>query len=477
MKKILVIILIPICLINCRPDKGQEVVATNKKARIIAKIDSIGNHFVQKGKVLGFSVVILAKGDTLYNRAFGFMDSARTQPTTTNTIYKIASITKPHLTTVVLILAEEGILSLDDYLYDWLPDYPNEAHAKKITLHNLITHTSGIPDYISEIDSLFLLTKIAPTKKTYYDFVQDKDLNFEPNTALSYSNTGYVLMGMIIEKATGKSLESEIERVIATPMGFTALKHFSEQLGHPNFSKSFELRDTIIGLSPMNSFTWIRGDGGWSTSAIELAQFPKGLVDGRLLNKQSLGQMTRPQTLKNGLVIDYGLGLRMGTFEGERVWGHTGGDASTWGMLQYFPERDLSIAVLVNTNSTPHDALEIWGHVALAALNKETPVHKSKEIADELKDKIIGVYLPYSHRSSRLISIETSDDGQKFYVKNKNSSAQGQRLYYLGNNTFAMETYPMDRLLFHNNKEGEILGYSLYANGSFRGLRMKLLDN
>jgi len=474
MKQTLIFCIISLCLLNCRPEKELAFAANYNSPKIIAAIDSIGTNFIRKGKVLGFSVAVLTKGDTLYNGAFGFMDSARTQPTTTKTIYKIASLTKPHVTTVVLKLAEEDKLSLSDYLYDWLPDYPNAEHAKKITLRNLITHTSGIPDYITEIDSLFLLTGVAPTKKSYYDFVANKPLLFEPNSGFAYSNTGFVLMGMIIEKATGKSLENEIERVIAGPMNSTSLRHFSEHLDNRLYSKSFELRDTVIGLSPMNAFTWIRGDGGWSNTAIELAHFPFGLSDGTLLSRASLAQMTRPQNLDNGIEVDYGLGLRMGKFNGEKVWGHTGGDASTWAMMQFFPQRELSIAVLVNTNSTPHSALEIWGHVALAVLNINSNGHKGIEVTSAEREKFKGDYQTLTNRSTRTISIFTSEDGSEFYTKVKNSSSNGNLLHYLGNQTFALDAYPMDRIVFHSNEAGEVLGYSFYANGSFRSMRLKL---
>lgn len=442
--------------------------------QIAQKLDSMGNHFVDAGKVLGFSIAILQQGDTLYNKAFGFVDSARTRPATTKTIYKIASITKPHVATVVLKLAEEKKLSLDDTLFQWLPDYPNEEHAKKISLRNLITHTSGIPDYITEIDSIFLATAIAPTKSTYYEFVKDKPLLFEPNKGFSYSNTAFVLMTMIIEKVTGNSLENEIDRVIARPMRYTSLKHMTENLNNPNYSKSFELRDSIIGLSPMNSFTWIKGDGGWSTSAIELAHFPFGLSDGTLMTKSSLERMTEPTVLENGIVVDYGLGLRMGEFDGQRVWGHTGGDASTWGMLQFFPNKELSIAVLVNTNSTPHDALEIWGHVAMAVLHLETPQLSNTELSEEIERKILGDYQTPTHPPSKIITLYKSEDGPNLFAKTKNSSSKGEKLYYLGDYTFALESYPMDRLVFHRNDKDAILGYSVYANGSFRAFRNKL---
>ncbi len=443
-------------------------------AQITQKIDSIGNHFEDEGKVLGFSIAVLKHGDTLYNKAFGFVDSARTKPATVKTIYKIASITKPHVATVVLKLAEENKLSLDDTLYQWLPDYPNEAHAKKISLRNLINHTSGIPDYITEIDSIFLTTGIPPTKSTYYEFVKDKPLLFEPNSGFSYSNTAFVLMTMIIEKATGNSLENEIDRVITRPMGFTSLKHMAENLNNPNYSKSFELRDSLIALSPMNSFTWIRGDGGWTSSAIELAHFPFGLSNGILLKKASLAQMTAPVVLENGNTINYGLGLRMGKFDGQPVWGHTGGDASTWGMLQLFPEKKLSIAVLVNTNRTSHDALEIWGNVAMAVLNIEPPELENKVLTEEFKNKILGNYQTPTYPPTKIVTIYNPENSLNLYVKTKNNTSNGEKLYYISDNTFASESYPMDRIVFHSSDKGEILGYSFYANGSFRMFRSKL---
>ncbi len=459
--------------VGCNKKQSANATQKSQDFSIVSKIDSIGNHFIGQEKVLGFSIAVLKKGDTLYNKAFGHIDSARTQPATTNTIYKIASITKAHVACMVLKLEEEGKLSLEDPLYKWLPDYPNPEQAEKIKVRHLISHTSGIPDYINEIDNSFLKTGISPDKKTYYDFVRGKPLMFEPDSGWCYSNTGFVLMAMIIEKATGNDYENEVQRIIANPMKFKSLNHYSEHKRNAGISPTFEFKDSVITTSHWDKFTWIKGDGGLSNTALDLAHFPIGLSNGTLLNKQSLEKMTQPQKLSNGVTVDYGLGLRMGDFEGERLWGHTGGEESTWGMLKYMPERDVSIAVLVNTNSTPHDALEIWGRVALAVLGKEEPKHSNLTITEELLGKIVGDYKYVDFPHERFYEVYQHNDGH-IYVKGKNSDSKGEKLDHLGEGKFALSTYLMDRIVFHENEMGEIMGYSIYANGSFRGLRTKV---
>ncbi len=463
-------------LVSCNEKPKTTALIMNKETSVSKKIDSLGDHFLNEGKVLGFSIAVLQQGDTLYNKAFGYTDLEKTRPTTTETTYKIASITKAHVASMVLKLEEEGKLSLEDPLYKWLPDYPNKEDAQKIKIRHLISHTSGIPDYINIVDSLFLETGNPPNKDTYYNFVKDRPLLFDPDSGWSYSNTGFVLTAMIIEKATGSSYENEIQRIIADPMNFKHLRHYSESQS-PQRSSTFEFKDSLIAHSDWDKFTWIRGDGGLTNTALDLAHFPLGLVNGVLLSNQSLKKMTEPQTLTNGIKVDYGLGLRMGDFEGVKIWGHTGGEATSWGMLKYMPEKGVSIAVLVNTNNTPHDALEIWGQVALSVLGKEIPQPKNLNIEAQKLENIVGEYSYVDYPHTRYISVVRYDDDQYLYVKRKDSDAKGVKLYYLGNNKFSMETYPMDRIIFHENTEGIILGYSLYANGSFRGLRTKVVQS
>ncbi|NAS12923.1 serine hydrolase domain-containing protein [Poritiphilus flavus] len=457
----------------CNEKKDSSPSDINADGLIVQKIDSIGNHFIEQGKVLGFSIAVLRKGDTLYNKAFGYIDSAKTKPATTRTIYKIASITKAHVASMVLKLQEEGKLSLEDTLHKWLPDYPNKDQAQKIKIRHLISHTSGIPDYANTLDNEFLVTGDPPNKKTYYDFIKNKPLLFEPDWGWSYSNTGFVLMAMIIEKATGNSYEDEVQRIIAKPMKFKSLNHYYKHKLKDGISPTFEFKDSVITGSHWDKFSWIKGDGGLSNTALDLAHFPLGLNNGTLINKQSLEKMTQAQSLANGIKVDYGLGLRMGDFEGENLWGHTGGEESTWGMLKYMPERDISIAVLVNTNSTPHDALEIWGRVALVVLGKKEPKHSDLPITEDLLGKIVGDYKYVDFPDERLYEVYQGNDGH-IYVKGKNSDSRGEKLNHLGEGKFALTTYTMDRIIFHENGVGEIVGYSVYANGSFRGLRNKV---
>ena len=117
-------------------------------------------------------------------------------------------------------LVEEKKLSLENTIEELLPDFPNTDQAKQINLKQLLDHTSGLKDYASVIDSIYMITRVDPTVQDYYNFFQYHPLDFEPSTHFNYSNSGYVLMAEIIEQVTGNSFEEELNRIINLPSGF-----------------------------------------------------------------------------------------------------------------------------------------------------------------------------------------------------------------------------------------------------------------
>lgn len=431
---------------------------------LTVSLDSIGQEIINNGQVMGLSMAVAKKGEIIYENGFGYIDSVRKKKATPESIFLMASISKLIGATMTMKLVEEGKLSLESKLAKLLPEYPNMDQANKITLKQLLDHTAGLKDYASVIDSVYMLTHIDPTREDYYNFFENNELDFEPSTHFNYSNSGYILLAEIIEQVTGNSYEDELDRIINKPTGLH-IKHLKENANNPRLTSFFELQDSALIFQP--HWTWIKGDGGLTTTASELAKFPFYWSDGTIISKESFEKMCKPSKVGDNLSTGYGIGVRTGIFQGEKVVGHTGGDRSSHAVMQFYPEKETSIVVFVNTDNISTDAIYIIGHVALAVLQKEEPVIKDMEIQNEDLSKFLGDYVAINsfYGGSGKISIVQYDGDPNLYRKRTNSDSKGQKLYYLGNNEFSYEPYPMDRVIFQVDDDGNVLAYTNFWNG------------
>ena len=217
-------------------------------------------------------------------------------------------------------------------------------------------------------------------------------------------------MGMIVERATKNAFEKELDRIINEPTGLD-FKLISESTSDPKMTKYYELHSGK--MIPEPHWTWIKGDGGMTATANDLAQFPFKWAEGAIISDRSFRQMIAPTLLKDGLVTGYGLGVRNGIFEDEHFIGHTGGHKTTKSIMAFFPEEQLSIIVMVNTDNTTAHARKIFAQVALPILEKEHPDYKNKEVENSKLAKFEGYYEQpaYGEKNSARIAIN-EEDGQ-----------------------------------------------------------------
>ena len=437
---------------------------------LTTRIDSIAQAYMDGGKVTGISIAVLQDQKVLYNRTVGHADLDKKQPLSNQHYFLMASISKLVGSTVVMKLVEEGKLSLDQTLAELLPDFPRPGQAQKIKLRHLLSHTSGLQDYAAEIDSAYIKTRQDPTKADYYGFLENHDLLFEPGSNFAYSNSGYLLMAMIVERITGQDYQSEVNRIINQPadvdLQLIALRNVD-----PLMAPYYELNGDTFKHIP--HWTWIKGDGGLTATSLDLARFAFKWTDGSIISKNSLEQMSAPTALGNGMTSGYGLGVRTGNLEGEPVIGHTGGNKSFKAVMQYYPQRNMSVVVMVNTDNTTSDAFYIAGFVALAALDKPVPNLKGLEVTLPAGN-FEGDYKRYGYGSDKAYHTIYKDKMGRLYRKTRNSKSNGQRLYHLGDQQFAPENFPMDRIIFETDAQGEVLGFNEYYNGFFFRAPMKL---
>ncbi len=281
---------------------------------------SIDSWVTEKGLV-GLSVAIVKDGQLVHLKGYGRTGaSGQSPPVTRDTRFAIGSITKQFACACVLLLAEDGRLSVDDKVAKY---YPGLTRAGDITLLDLMNHTSGYPDYYpldyvdqrmqKPIDPDELLRQYAGSR-----------LDFEPGSQYSYSNTGYILLGRVVERVSGESFGAFLARRITGPLGLTNTLYEPAPgtpglaIGHSNFALSPP--ETVAPEAP----GWLGAAGGIYSTAGDLARWNLALMDGRVLRPASMRTMTSPRTLTTGKVSDYGCGLGVRTQSGRPVLSHNG---------------------------------------------------------------------------------------------------------------------------------------------------------
>jgi D-alanyl-D-alanine carboxypeptidase len=281
--------------------------------------------------------VVLMKGDEiLFSRAYGVSDQDGV-PADEQSIYRIGSITKSYTAVMLLRLAEQGELSLDDSLSEWYPDMPN---AGRITLRQMLNHSSGLTNFTNLPEYMEYHTS-QMSREEMLEILREAGADFDPGEGQSYSNTAFVLLGYIIEDVTGMSYEQALREMITEPAGFTRTRfgsHIDREAGEV---ESFVRRDGSWEPSSETNMMIPHGAGAIAATAGETARFYKKLFSGKLISEESLAEMT-------DFSGPFGLGLIRFPFHDKTAIGHNGGIDGFQSNAAYFEEDDVTVAILGN---------------------------------------------------------------------------------------------------------------------------------
>jgi CubicO group peptidase (beta-lactamase class C family) len=317
------------------------LVATSSFAQDAARLDQIVETYVQNKTFMG-SVLVARGNDVIFSKGYGAASLEWDIPNTPSTKFRLGSITKQFTAASILLLEERGKLKLDDPIKMYLPDSP--AAWDGITLFNLLTHSSGIPNFTTLPEYKSLQLSETPLAKTIA-LVRDRPLEFTPGEKMSYSNSGYILLGYVIEKVTGESYERFVRDNIFTPMGM-------KDSGYDSNSAIITHRAAGYARSaegPVNAgfihMSVPHAAGALYSTTQDLLRWEQGLFGGKILSALSLKKMTTP--FKDG----YALGVSVQTKDGRNVVQHGGGIQGFTSFLAYYPDDKLTIAVLSNINS------------------------------------------------------------------------------------------------------------------------------
>jgi CubicO group peptidase (beta-lactamase class C family) len=363
------------------------------KAQLAAELQANLNQSLSDNpNATGLAAATFAPDGTVWQGFAGFANRETQAPVDANSVFGIGSITKPIVATTILQLYEEGKLNLNDTLSQWLPDLAkNITNADRITIRQLIGHTSGIPEYLEqpEARALFFDDPKAFFNRTIdvkeiVSFVQGKPALGEPGGAFYYSNSNLLLAGQIIEKVTGSTLASQLRSRIFKPLGLNQTFYApQEAVSRGNITRTYSDLDSdgkITAVDYLNEVDevskkglyWAAGAGGVVSTAAELAKIGQALFQGELLSPATLQLMindnsdlfaasNRPAgSAPNGIERNfYGLGVESGSLTGIGNFLRHNGATIGWGSeLTYLPDRNITATVLAS-QPTPTGASEL----------------------------------------------------------------------------------------------------------------------
>ncbi len=285
-----------------------------------AAIDAFLEAQVKERAIPGLSIAIMQKGRLVLAKGYGKSSLEGHAPVGTNTMFAIGSVTKQFTSACVFLLAEEGKLSVQDKVGKY---FPQLTKANEITLLDLMNHVSGYPDYypLDFVDRR--MAKPISPDQLLRDYAGGK-LDFEPGTRWSYSNTGYVILGLVVEKVAGESFGRFLEQRILRPLGMdhTVYDPDGRQPGLARGYASFAFGPPE--LAQPEGPGWVAAAGAmWSTPS-DLAKWDLALMDGKILRPESFKLMTTPRILADGTMTEYGCGLAMTLRKGKTVLSHNG---------------------------------------------------------------------------------------------------------------------------------------------------------
>ncbi len=344
-------ILIVFIIIGCSSNR---LIKKSEYNGLLASVDSIMNvNYVPDEP--GATIAITRQGETIYKEAFGMADLEQNIPMTTDMIFRLGSITKQFTAVSILLLEEQGKLNVTDDINKYIPDYP--THGNIITIENLLTHTSGIPSFTGFKNS-FEIEQMNLTTSEILALFKDKPLDFEPGSRFSYSNSGYNVLGAIIERISGVSYETFVEHNIFQKSGMknSFYEHPEEViqnkiLGYDKAMFGYKNAPFITMDAPFSA-------GGLRSSVEDMSLWNKSLQDEKLITKHSLEKAFTPFKLSSKESSNYGYGWFLKIISGYSAYSHGGGIIGFRTSGIYFPKKDLYIIILSNnTSKNPSDVI------------------------------------------------------------------------------------------------------------------------
>jgi CubicO group peptidase (beta-lactamase class C family) len=354
----------------------------------------------------GVAVALLKENHIVHCQGYGLANLEWKQPVTPHTVFGLGSLTKPFTATAMMLLEKQGKLHLDDPIQTYLPNYPISRHT--VTLMHLLTHTSGIPNFVTQPEFWEKHAAVKTSADAVIELFKALPFDFEPGTKYSYSNSGYVLLGRILERLLDMSYAEVIQQLIFDPLGMMHSYYLSPEPILPSRASGY--RHTEQGYQHARFLTAAvtYAAGGLGSTLEDLLLWDAALREERLLNRITQDRMYTPVQLVDGTKENYGLGWGIGQYRQRHFLCHAGGAPGFSAFFGCFPEESVTIIILSNREG--FDASGLARQMSHLVLDLPSPVRTSVPYSPEMKRNVIGTY------SGVYGTVEVKEEEQTLYL-------------------------------------------------------------
>ncbi|RYG08375.1 MAG: class A beta-lactamase-related serine hydrolase, partial [Chitinophagaceae bacterium] len=317
--------------------------AQNKiTSKIKIRVDSLVSAEMKSQRIPGLSLIVVRDGKIDYVKGYGYSNLEHKVPVKPETIFQAGSVGKQFTAFAVMLLVQDGKMSLDDKLTKYFPDAP--LGWDSITVRNMLNHTSGFGDYTNNFHYW-----ANYTEDSLYKEFRKRPLLFKAGEKQRYSNMGYATLGIIIGKAAGKFYGEYLKERVFTPLGMTTAKIITEEDIVPNRAAGYRLlNDSIKNQEWVSPTINTTADGSMYVTALDMARWEAGLNSGKLLKKEYYNMMWAPTKLNDGTIEHYGFGWSIDSVNGKRILEHNGSWQGFECTIKRYPEKKIAVVVFAN---------------------------------------------------------------------------------------------------------------------------------
>ena len=337
----------------------------------------------------GCVILVAKKGKVIFEKAFGTANLELNVPMKTEMIFRIGSMTKQYTAIAILQLLEQGKISLEDSIQKFIRDFPPKGYT--ITIENLLTHTSGIIGYDVLDFKIPNTIRIDFDTKQIIDSLAKRPLEFAPSSRYNYSNSNYLLLGYIIEQVSGKTYEDYLRENIFNPVGLSNTFYESPTSVIRNRASGYAMEGADFQNAGFISMSQVFSAGALLSNVGDLFQWHQALYSYKLVKKETLERAFTPFRLSDGTLSEYGYGWFIKDWKGKKSIGHGGAIDGFRSMEVYFPEEDIYVTMLFNSDN--NSFLNLTENVADLTIGKaQFKQGRNLKLSEQILNRYVGTY-------------------------------------------------------------------------------------
>jgi CubicO group peptidase (beta-lactamase class C family) len=350
-----------------------------------SSIDSLLKNYTQEG--FGITSLVSKNGAIDYKNAFGKADIELDIPLSPANKFQIGSITKQFTAVLILKLEEEGKLNLTDSIQKYIPEFPTRGET--ITIEHLLTHTSGIPEYM-DWEKHHDKWNLYYSPKQLIRLIIDQPLDFKPGDNFEYCNSNYLLLGQIIERVTGNSFNDYLKSEIFDKVGMTNSSTDDHNANTQNLANGYTRTNDQIKPAQFADRSWAYSAGNIISTVDDLNLWYQHLFNGNIISLTSLGKALTPFILNNSDSSNYGYGWYLENFQDAEMIYHGGSMSGFYSYVSYLPKTKVLTVILANCECIPYEY--IGRNITAFAIGKPLAEKKIIELDSDLLQSYSGIY-------------------------------------------------------------------------------------